>query len=195
MHQLEIQGGRTATLTRVRFTGGVMVFSEDHTRYLRELEERLMMVLKLSIFTVAQILREVHKQKLYLIDNDNLGPAADGEYQTPDTEKVAFEKWAKRRGLGHTYSYLMKWIKVGELYDDQQQFFDSREELPTRERLIFLAQHRDHPEMPRLLEASVGTPVDWKATVNEVIEQKEPDQAQEEAEAEVKQIRERIAAI
>ena len=66
--------------------------------------------------------------------------------------------------------------------------------MPTRDRLILLAQNMSHPEMPRLLEASVGTPVDWRATINEVLQDQDPDEAQEKAEQEVKEIRERIAA-
>ncbi len=194
MEQVETMGGRTATLTRIRFTGGEAKFSEEDIESARELEQKLYGLLKFGTFALAQILREVHRKKYFLIDNDKLVAGSDGEFQTPDTEKTAFEKWAKQQGLAHTYSTLMKLIKVADLYDSYRDSFDSLEEFPTKDRLIFLAQHQDHPELPRLMEASTGTPTDWRATVNEVVKGQAPDEAQEAAEQEVKEIRERIAA-
>ena len=194
MQQLQPMGGQMATLTKIQFTGGEAEFSEENITEARNLERQLSTVLKLSVLTVAQILCEVHRKKYFLIDNEKLVAGADGEFQTPDTERAAFEQWARRRGLGHTYSHLMKWIKIAELYDEHQQFFNSIEELPTKGKLLTLAQHRDHPQILRLLEASVGTPVDWRATVNEVLKGQDPDEAQEVAEEEVKEIRERVAA-
>ena len=46
--------------------------------------------------------------------------------------------------------------------------------------------------MPRLLEASTGTALDWRAIVKEVVDGAGEDEAQEEAEKEVRRISEKI---
>lgn len=132
MQELQTVGGGSTTLTKVRYTGGEAVFSEDDLEEYGELHDTLTQVLKISTFHVAVLLREVHRRKFYLIANDNLSVSGEDEQSTPDTEKAAFEKWAKRMGLSHTYSYLMKLIKVADLYDDHGDVIDAMEDGESR---------------------------------------------------------------
>lgn len=129
MQQLQPIGDSSVTPTKIRFTGGEAVFSKEDLLEARDLENKLSRVLKLAVFALGKILRAVHQRKYYLIDNENLVPQVGSEFHTPDTEKTAFEKWAKGRGLGHRYSYLMRLIKIADLYDQHQEFFDSQEEV------------------------------------------------------------------
>lgn len=58
--------------------------------------------------------------------------------------------------------------------------------------MIYLAQHRENPRLTESIEASVGTPENWRATCKEIIDGKDPDQAQDEAANEVRRIHEKI---
>jgi hypothetical protein len=186
------QSDSPVTLTTIQFTGGEVAFTEADLRASHKLHNTLVGVLKISIFYLAQILCEIHQKKYFLISNENLTGNNRGQMQTPDTEKVAFEKWARRMGLGHRYSYLMRLIKIADLYDDHSTLFETLDEVPSREKLIFLAQHRGHAKVPELIEAATGTPENWRAAKAEIIGGKDPDEAHEEAAKEVRRIHKKI---